>query len=62
MEKSYNRLLENNLKWKEEQLKKDPDFFKALSQGQNPEYLWIGCADSRVPANARPSHESCWTE
>lgn len=51
MEKSYNKLLENNTKWREEQLKKDPEFFKKLSQGQSPEYLWIGCSDSRVPAN-----------
>jgi len=51
MEKSYNRLLANNLKWREEQLKKDPNYFKDLAAGQSPEYLWIGCSDSRVPAN-----------
>jgi carbonic anhydrase len=51
MEKSYNKLLENNLKWREEKLKNDPNFFKDLAAGQSPEYLWIGCSDSRVPAN-----------
>ncbi len=51
MEKSYNRLLENNKKWVAEQLDLDPNFFEKLSKGQAPEYLWIGCSDSRVPAN-----------
>jgi carbonic anhydrase len=51
MEKSYNRLLENNKKWVAEQLEIDPNFFEKLSNGQAPEYLWIGCSDSRVPAN-----------
>ncbi|MBX2934628.1 MAG: carbonate dehydratase [Ferruginibacter sp.] len=52
MEKSYKRLLQNNKKWVANQLKSDPDFFTDLSHGQTPEYLWIGCSDSRVPANA----------
>lgn len=51
MQKSYERLLSGNKKWSAEKLKKDPDFFKNLILGQNPEYLWIGCSDSRVPAN-----------
>jgi len=51
MEKSYLRLLENNKNWVKEQLDLDPNFFENLSKGQTPEYLWIGCSDSRVPAN-----------
>jgi carbonic anhydrase len=51
MDKSYTRLIEGNRTWSQEKLKQDPDFFKNLSLGQNPEYLWIGCSDSRVPAN-----------
>jgi carbonic anhydrase len=51
MEKSYLRLLENNKNWVKEQLELDPDFFERLSRGQSPDYLWIGCSDSRVPAN-----------
>ena len=51
MEKSYARLIENNKTWVAEQLQLDPSFFENLSKGQAPEYLWIGCSDSRVPAN-----------
>jgi carbonic anhydrase len=51
MKESYNLLLEGNKKWSEEKLKTDPGFFEELTKGQNPEYLWIGCSDSRVPAN-----------
>ena len=51
MEKSYLRLLENNKTWVREQLDLDPTYFEKLSKGQSPEYLWIGCSDSRVPAN-----------
>jgi carbonic anhydrase len=51
MEKSYLKLIENNKKWVKEQLKNDPKFFTDLANGQTPEYLWIGCSDSRVPAN-----------
>ncbi len=46
-----NHLIENNKKWAQGILKEDPQFFKRLSDVQNPEYLWIGCSDSRVPAN-----------
>lgn len=51
MEKSYKRLLENNKAWVTAQLNINPDFFEDLAKGQSPEYLWIGCSDSRVPAN-----------
>ncbi len=51
MQGSYERLLMGNKKWSVEKLKQDPDFFRNLTLGQNPEYLWIGCSDSRVPAN-----------
>jgi carbonic anhydrase len=51
MEKSYYRLLENNKAWATLKKNSDPYFFENLAQGQSPEYLWIGCSDSRVPAN-----------
>ncbi|WP_426414811.1 carbonate dehydratase [Aestuariirhabdus sp. LZHN29] len=44
-------LLKNNRQWAEKILQEDPEFFNKLSQQQSPEYLWIGCSDSRVPAN-----------
>ncbi len=47
----YKKILENNKKWVEDQLAIDKDYFKDLSKGQNPPLLWIGCSDSRVPAN-----------
>ena len=51
MEKSYLKLFDNNKEWVKQQLKKDPEYFTKLANGQKPEYLWIGCSDSRVPAN-----------
>jgi carbonic anhydrase len=51
MEKYYNQLLENNKEWVAKQLEKDPSFFANLAKGQQPPLLWIGCSDSRVPAN-----------
>ena len=51
MEKTYKRLLSNNKRWVVKQLRTDPNFFEDLAKGQQPEYLWIGCSDSRVPAN-----------
>jgi carbonic anhydrase len=51
METFYQKLLDNNKKWVESKLNQDPDFFNKLSTGQKPPVLWIGCADSRVPAN-----------
>lgn len=47
----YKKILDNNKKWVEEQLALDKDFFRDLSKRQNPPLLWIGCSDSRVPAN-----------
>lgn len=47
----YKALLEGNKKWVERKLAEDPDFFNDLSKGQSPQVLWIGCSDSRVPAN-----------
>lgn len=44
-------LLENNRAWADSKVKADHDFFARLSEVQNPKYLWIGCSDSRVPAN-----------
>ena len=44
-------LFDQNRKWAESVKATDPNFFRNLSQQQNPEYLWIGCSDSRVPAN-----------
>jgi len=44
-------LLHNNLKWAAAKARIDPEYFRRLSAQQSPEYLWIGCSDSRVPAN-----------
>ena len=44
-------LLSNNRAWAADRTRQDPDFFQRLCGLQTPEYLWIGCADSRVPAN-----------
>jgi carbonic anhydrase len=46
-----NHLLENNQKWAAGKVKEDSQFFERLFKVQNPEYLWVGCSDSRVPAN-----------
>src|SRR5689334_15712334 len=48
---SYEKLLKDNKAWAADQVKKDPDFFDRLVHLQAPEILWIGCSDSRVPAN-----------
>ncbi len=47
----YKKILDNNKEWVESNLAIDPNYFKDLSNGQNPPLLWIGCSDSRVPAN-----------
>ena len=51
MDKFYKKLIENNREWVKENLDSDPEYFEKLAQGQTPPLLWIGCADSRVPAN-----------
>ncbi|MEO5563494.1 MAG: carbonic anhydrase [Chitinophagaceae bacterium] len=48
---SYERLLLENKAWAAEKTSADPDFFNRLAHLQTPEFLWIGCSDSRVPAN-----------
>jgi carbonic anhydrase len=45
------KLLENNRRWADSMVQRDPEFFKRLERLQQPEFLWIGCSDSRVPAN-----------
>ena len=47
----YKKILDNNKKWVENKLAISPNYFKNLADGQNPPLLWIGCSDSRVPAN-----------
>jgi carbonic anhydrase len=48
---SLERLIENNRVWAQRMTAQDADFFPRLARQQSPEYLWIGCSDSRVPAN-----------
>ena len=47
----YKKILDNNKKWVEDSLQKDLNYFADLAKGQTPPLLWIGCSDSRVPAN-----------
>jgi carbonic anhydrase len=49
--RSLAHLFENNRAWADSMVRSDPAFFSKLAQQQSPEYLWIGCSDSRVPAN-----------
>lgn len=51
MSQSLDDLLRNNREWADQVRQEDPEFFKRLSRQQAPKYLWIGCSDSRVPAN-----------
>ncbi|MCE8002040.1 carbonate dehydratase [Billgrantia ethanolica] len=51
MNQEIDCLLENNRRWAERMCQEDADYFTRLSRQQNPDYLWIGCSDSRVPAN-----------
>lgn len=48
MQESYKRIFENNREWIDQKLSQDEDFFKKMAQGQSPEFLYIGCSDSRV--------------
>ena len=48
---NVSKLLDNNRTWAAERVKRDPTFFTRLAAQQAPEFLWIGCSDSRVPAN-----------
>jgi carbonic anhydrase len=48
--KSYEKLLLENKAWAQEMLERNPHYFERMNQGQAPEFLWIGCSDSRVPA------------
>ncbi len=58
MDKSYEKLIQGNKLFAETKLFQDPEYFKNLSKGQTPDYLWIGCSDSRVPANEITSTKS----
>ncbi|MDP3467862.1 MAG: carbonic anhydrase [Daejeonella sp.] len=49
--RGYEELLQGNRDWVQKEIGKDPDYFKKLAAGQEPDVLWIGCSDSRVPAN-----------
>lgn len=48
---TYKALLKGNSDWVKDRLKDDPEYFNKLAKGQSPQVLWIGCSDSRVPAN-----------
>eukprot|EP00978_Attheya_sp_CCMP212_P033053 scaffold131606_cov54-Attheya_sp.AAC.1 len=51
MDKDISNIFEQNLEWKAEKEAEDPDYFTKLGSQHKPAYLWIGCADARVPAN-----------
>lgn len=50
LKETHDRVFEHNTRWAAEKHAQDPHFFTALSAGQRPDYLWIGCSDSRIPA------------
>lgn len=58
MKSSYDKLISGNENWVKSRLKLDKDYFNKLAKGQKPEFLWIGCSDSRVPANEITGTES----
>ena len=58
MDKAYKKLIDGNRLFALSKKFDDPEYFKKLSLGQKPDYLWIGCSDSRVPANEVTSTES----
>lgn len=58
MKASYEKLIKGNEQWVKDKLALEPDYFKKLAKGQKPEFLWIGCSDSRVPANEITKTES----
>ena len=58
MDKEYQKLIDGNRRFALSKKFDDPEFFKKSSLGQKPDYLWIGCSDSRVPANEVTSTES----
>lgn len=51
MDSSYNKLISGNKLYAAQKIFDNPDYFAKLAEGQSPDYLWIGCSDSRVPAN-----------
>lgn len=58
IQEDYHRLLQNNRSWVAERLQLDPGYFERLARGQAPNFLWVGCSDSRVPANEITGTES----
>ena len=58
MDKEYQKLIDGNRRFALSKKFDDPEFFKKSSLGQKPDYLWIGCSDSRVPANEVTNTES----
>ncbi|HEV7782507.1 MAG TPA: carbonate dehydratase [Chitinophagaceae bacterium] len=58
MDRSYQKLIQGNKLFSETKIFRDPGYFERLAKGQTPDYLWIGCSDSRVPANEVTNTES----
>lgn len=47
---NFDKIMQNNKQWSEKKLSDDQNYFKKHSESQSPKYLWIGCSDSRIPA------------